>query len=82
MDPVWSKKKKIDETDKILLEKAFTENSVYDHVLMINKKTAVGTDGLSYQNLIELWSSLGESLIRVGNSILKNGTLPQQMSMK
>ena len=47
---------------------------------MINKKTAVGTDGISYQNLIELWPSLGESLIRAGNHILKYGTLPQQMS--
>ena len=40
----------------------------------------MGTDGISYQNLIELWPSLGESLIRVGNNILKYGTLPQQMS--
>ncbi|KGU02951.1 hypothetical protein MEY_05668 [Candida albicans 19F] len=72
--------KKIDDTDKVLLEKAFIEENVYDHLLMINKKTAVGTDGISYQNLIELWPSLGESLIRAGNNILKYGTLPQQMS--
>ena len=63
-----------------MLEKAFIEENVYDHLLMINKKTAVGTDGISYQNLIELWPSLGESLIRAGNNILKYGTLPQQMS--
>ena len=30
--------KKIDETDKVLLEKAFIEDNVYDHSLMINKK--------------------------------------------
>ena len=72
--------KKIDETDKVLLEKAFIEDNVYDHSLMINKKNAVGTDGISYQNLIELWPSLSESLIRAGNNILKYGTLPQQMS--
>ena len=40
----------------------------------------MGTDGISYQNLIELWPSLSESLIRAGNNILKYGTLPQQMS--
>ena len=72
--------KKIDETDKVLLEKAFIEDNVYDHSLMINKKNAVGTDGISYQNLIELRPSLSESLIRAGNNILKYGTLPQQMS--
>ena len=42
--------------------KKLSEDNVYDHLLMINKKTAVGTDGISYQNLIELWPRVKASL--------------------
>ncbi|KAG7664420.1 uncharacterized protein J8A68_002052, partial [[Candida] subhashii] len=46
---------KLTSSEKTSLEKPFTEDELYDHLVIISKSTSTGTDGISYYSLIRLW---------------------------
>lgn len=70
---------KLTSSEKTSLEKPFTEDELYDHLVIISKSTSTGTDGISYYSLIRLWPRLGRSLTKVGNMIMETGELPPSM---